>query len=199
GFELRGAVAVTVKADAVEIPLADIHIEITRPVIRDALIIDEAPCPKTADPVWPAAKRRRERRAKLILGVIALREDRQHSGNEKRQIARLIAGEGDFNNACPVCLNIRQLTQILRDQGVSFFFQKENGENNIFFRERCSIMEICTVTQMEGKAVSIVRCFNAFGDKSVNSVRFVIGAHHQRVEDEVEPLRRGTTQYVAVQ
>ncbi len=91
------------------------------------------------------------------------------------------------------------LAQVLRDQRVSFFLEQHEGKCGILGCQRRAVMEARAVAQVKDEPVAACRDFGAFRNKPVNRIRLVIGASHQRVENEIEALRRVTLENVAVE
>ena len=56
--------------------------------------------------------------------------------------------------------------------------------------DRGAVAEFRFGTQEEGDGALVVGEFGGIGDQSVDGVRLVSCAHHQAVEQELEPLRR---------
>ena len=71
---------------------------------------------------------------------------------------------------------------------MALFLQQHQGKGSVLRRQCRSVVEMRARTQMEGQPVAIA--LHAFGDKAIKRIGFVERPRHQRVENQVQALRR---------
>ena len=157
------------------------------------------PCASLVDQIRPRAERRVERgfleRPRRVIG---LGEDRQ-GGDGERQVAHEIAGKCVAHRVRVERLRLDHVLQCLMVDRVAFILQRVEGEHHVVGGERRAVGELRLGPQIEGDRLAVVGDLGALGHQPVDRVRLVGRRHHQRVEQQLEPLRRVAFQNVVVE
>ena len=96
-------------------------------------------------------------------------------------------------------LRLDHVLQRLMVDRVAFVLQRVEGEHHVVGGERRAVGELRLGPQIEGDRLAVVGDLGALGHQPVDRVRLVGRRHHQRVEQQLEPLRRVAFQNVVVE
>ena len=91
------------------------------------------------------------------------------------------------------------LAQILRDERMTLPLEQHEREGGILGGQRRTVVKACLLAQAECQDIAIRGKRRAFCDQPIDRARLVIGARHQRIEDEIEPLGRVALEDIAVE
>jgi hypothetical protein len=198
-LEGRIAVPVEIDADSIEVIEAAPDGQVARPIVLHALILDEAARGDAPHLVGSGAWKRLQPGAVEGLALLCgLGEDREAHDAQDRAL-RLPAGKGQAHLVGGKRFRRHQFGEGKLEIGMALLLQELIAEGHILRRQRRAVVEAGLRPQLEGEAVAVGGEGHAFGHQSVQAVRFVPGAHHQRIEAHLHARRRVAGAHIAVE
>ena len=121
------------------------------------------------------------------------------SAIDKRQVATVAGLEGVAHLIGPE--DLASLDVADRQADALMALRREQAERvaDIFGGDRRAVGERRFLAQLEGDALLVGGEFGGLGDQAIDGIGLVIGARHQRVEQQAQALRRIALEDVVVE
>ena len=130
--------------------------------------------------------------------IIGLGDDGK-PGHGERQIAHKLALEGVAHGLGVERLGLHHVLQHLGEEGMALGLQRIEGEHHVLGGERAAVGEARLGAQIKRHRHAVIGHLGALGDEAIDRVGLVCRAGHQRIEQELEPLRRVALEDVVVE